>query len=210
MIYTFYKVFTGTSLSKKDIKTRWTICFFTLVLTIQFILSNLRQGQVDILVLAIAVLALKFCERKQDAAGGIALALSAVIKVLCAPLIAWFFFRQKFKVIFGVIAGTIVGLLLPALIVGFGRNWQYIQYWFENTVLHDDLRTHTVQLVNNASLQAVMYRFLVIRSLSNTVVRNMSSQFMPFQTPYFDDRKAHDRRLIWHSLALSDPIPKER
>ncbi len=117
-IYAFYEAMTGISLSQRDVRTRWTLCFFTLILSLDFVLNNLRNGQANILVLALSVLALKISGRKMDFAGGMILGISTVIKVLGVPLAAWLFFRRKAKIIAGVVCGVAAGLFLPALFLG--------------------------------------------------------------------------------------------
>lgn len=158
IIYAFYELITGESLSETNVKTRWTIIFFSLALSLDSILPHLKHGQTNILITALAILAIRVIERRKSAAGGVIFGIAAVIKIIVFPGIAWFFFQRKFKVVAGVLAGAFAGLLLPGFVVGWATNFRYIEYWVEKIVLHADLRNHFVPFMNNVSLQAVMYR----------------------------------------------------
>lgn len=52
---------------------------------------------------------------KKSVTGGVAIGLSIAIKVISLPLAVWFLARRNLRVTLGIIAGFLVGLLLPSL-----------------------------------------------------------------------------------------------
>ena len=85
--------------------------------------------------------------------------LSVAIKVLTYPFTLWFLLRKNVKAVLGILGGTVVGLLLPALIVGFSANWNYLMHWLGTIALAADVNNGKVPMSVNISLQAQLYRF---------------------------------------------------
>ncbi len=158
VISTFYRVMSGVRMKDLDIKTRWAICYFSLVPTVIFISDNPRHGQPDIFLLAIAVYGVSLFERGRQGEGGFVLGLGAVLKIFSGAVLPVYLVQKKLKILLGAAIGTFVGLMLPALFVGFERNIGYIRFWIENVVLHDDPRTNPVHFMANGSLQALIFR----------------------------------------------------
>ncbi|HVS27612.1 MAG TPA: glycosyltransferase family 87 protein [Burkholderiales bacterium] len=156
---TFYELISGTPFFEVPAKTRWVICFFSLLPTARFIFNHLSYGQSNIAMLALALLGLVYWKKEKPVAGGAAIGLSIAIKVISLPLAVWFLARRNLRVTLGIVAGLIIGLLLPALLLGFGKNLEFLDYWVRNIVLYDDLRNTKWPLHVNLSLQAQLYRF---------------------------------------------------
>ena len=59
----------------------------------------------------------------------------------------------------GIALGLLAGLLLPALLLGFGKNLEFLDYWVRHIVFYSDLRHIKTPMHVNLSLQAQLYRF---------------------------------------------------
>jgi hypothetical protein len=60
--------------------------------------------------------------------------------------------------VFGVLAGLLIGSLIPALVLGWNRNLGYISYWIYHVAAHRDPRNHAVPFHYNASFEATLFR----------------------------------------------------
>ena len=158
IVKVFYEGVAGTSFFELPTEERWTIAFFSVLPPSRFILHHLFYGQANILILAMAVFAVSRIHKGQPASAGFSLGLSVAIKIITFPLTLWFLLRRNGQALAGIILGGLAGLFLPALVFGFGRNADYLLYWFQNIALYD-IQNSKVPLYVNVSLQAQLYRF---------------------------------------------------
>ncbi len=156
---TFYELINGTSFFEIPAQTRWTVCSLALLPTARFIFNHLSFGQSDIVMLALAVLGLAYWARNRQVTGGVAIGFSIVTKVISLPLAIWFAAKGNVRVTMGIALGLLAGLLLPALLLGFGKNLEFLDYWVRHVVLYSDLRHIKTPMHVNLSLQAQLYRF---------------------------------------------------
>ena len=154
IVRAFYEAMTGSSLSALKFNERWMIVFFALLPPSRFILYHLFYGPANILMMALAVLGLKQLKAGKSLRGSLAVGLSSAIKVMTFPFAFWFLLKQNLKAVAGIVVGAAVGLLLPALVLGFGTNWKYLEFWFRNIASYPDVNTAKVPLFVNVSLQA--------------------------------------------------------
>jgi hypothetical protein len=159
VVSAFYEAMTGASLSALKFHERWTIVFFALLPPSRFILHHLFYGQANILIMAMTVVGLKQLNAQKSGRGALSIGLSVAIKVLTYPLTLWFLLKRNVKAVLGIVGGTAVGLLLPALVVGFGANWNYLVEWFRTIALSPGANNAKVPMYVNVSLQAQLYRF---------------------------------------------------
>jgi hypothetical protein len=156
---TFYELINGTSFFEIPAQTRWAVCSFALLPTARFIFNHLSFGQSNIVMLALAVLGLAYWARNRQVTGGVAIGFSIVTKVISLPLAIWFAAKGNVRVTMGIALGLLAGLLLPALLLGFGKNLEFLDYWVRHVVLYSDLRDIKTPMHVNLSLQALLYRF---------------------------------------------------
>jgi Glycosyltransferase family 87 len=159
VVRAFYEAMTGSSLSALKFHERWIIVFFALLPPSRFILHHLFYGQANILIMALTVAGLKQLNGQKPGWGAVSIGLSVALKVLTYPLTFWFLLKKNVKAALGILGGTIVGLLLPALIVGFTANWNYLVHWFRTVALSGGVNNDKVPMYVNVSLQAQLYRF---------------------------------------------------
>jgi hypothetical protein len=158
-IAAFYAGMTGQPFFSLPAKQRWVVFFFTLLLTARFIFFHLQGGQSDIFVLALAVLGLVLLSRKQQFRGGAAIGLSILLKITTLPFVFWFLARRSAKVLAGIVLGGLIGLVLPALVVGPKKDFYYHQQWFNQVFRNNAVVSSFSSGVGNLSLRAQLGRF---------------------------------------------------
>jgi hypothetical protein len=155
----FYAGMTGRPFFSLPAKTRWVVCFFTVLLTARFIFFHLQGGQSDIFVLALAVLGLVLVSRERQVLGGVAIGLSMILKITTLPFGFWFLARRNVKVLAGIILGGLVGVLLPALVVGPRKDFYYHREWIDKVFRSNAVVSNFSSGVGNLSLRALLGRF---------------------------------------------------
>ena len=156
----FYSGMMGRPFFSIPQKTRWIVCFFTVLLTTRFTLYHLQAGQSDIFVLALVVLGLVFLSRNQEFRSGIAIGLSIVIKIVTIPFVFWFLARRRPQVIAALVLGCLIGIGLPALVVGVEKDLYYHRQWLK-VVMANAPGTGNSSGVGNLSPRAQVDRFFL-------------------------------------------------
>lgn len=159
VVRAFYEAMTGSSLSALAFDERWTIVFFALLPPSRFILHHLFYGQANIVMMAVTVFGLKQIKAGKPLRGAITVGLSIAIKAMTYPFALWFLLTRKLRAVAGVVVGAVAGFLLPALVLGFNTNWNYLTWWFRNVALSPEVNSAKVPLYVNISIQAQLYRF---------------------------------------------------
>jgi hypothetical protein len=160
IVVAFFRTMTGRSFFSLPVKARWTIGFFTVLLTLRAILYHLDLGQANIMVMAVVVLGLRLLATGRPLSAGTAIGVAVVLKLIALPLTIPFVVQRRLRVVAGITCGALAGLLLPALLVGLERNLWYVSYWVTDVVLSTgDLRAAPYwPLSMNYSLAAQVYR----------------------------------------------------
>ncbi|QQS32491.1 MAG: DUF2029 domain-containing protein [Acidobacteriota bacterium] len=158
-VKTFYEAMTGHRFFDLTTVERWVMMGIPILLTLRYLLHNLSYGQVNILILAMLVLALKYGRREHGILQGIWAGLAGIVKVTAVPFMFWLFIKEGLKTKAGLFAGVLLGaVLIPSLVVGFGVNLDYVAYWLNNIVLSDSLTASHVPGSINTSVTAVLNR----------------------------------------------------
>jgi hypothetical protein len=157
----FYTGLTGQPFFSIPEKTRWVICFFATLLTARFIILHQRFGSANVFVLALAVLGLTLLTRKQGVRGGITLGLSMVLKLTTLPFGLWFLAKRNTRVLWGIVLGGLIGIALPAAVVGLSKDVSYHREWVEQVILFNGPGTGSWAGTGNVSLRAQADRFFL-------------------------------------------------
>lgn len=157
----FYGRLTGQPFFSLPARTRWVVCFFSTVLTARFTILHLRFGQSNIFVLALAVLGLTWLTKKQSVRAGIAIGLSMVVKLTTLPFVFWFLARRSGKVLMGIVLGGLIGVMVPALVVGLRRDVSYHREWVEKVAFAHAPGTGNWAGTGDISLRAQADRFFL-------------------------------------------------
>ena len=155
----FYAGMTEQSFYSIPARTRWIVFTLTLLLTARFIVFHLQGGQSNIFVLALAVLGLRLLSRKQDVRAGVAIGLSIILKITTAPFVFWFLARQRIKVLVGIGIGGLVGVILPAFVVGLKTDFYYHREWFNKVFRTNAVVSGLPSGIGNLSPRAQLGRF---------------------------------------------------
>lgn len=154
-----FEIVSGERFSALAVKARWAIAVFSLLLTGRFFLQHLDRGQTNILELALLVLGAKLiAQERRGALGGAIVGLSVALKVLTAPYTVWLALEKQAKALAGVAIGLAIGLLSPALLLGWRANAFLLSFWFRHFALNGDQRESTLGLGYNYSIQGVLFR----------------------------------------------------
>jgi hypothetical protein len=118
-------------ISPKDWPTKkrlWLIAL-TLVFSFRFILGVLDSGQVNLLMIALAVSGLYYFREKKTVLGALLLALSVMIKYMTFIFVPYLLVKRKFKEAVLVLAFIVLYGALPAAVVGVKTQTQYMKDW---------------------------------------------------------------------------------
>jgi alpha-1,2-mannosyltransferase len=135
------------------------------VIAISFrpLLSDITHGNLNILVGATVASAAWSWHRGHAIAAGFWLGLGTVLKVTPALGLVWFLRKRSPRGAIGMGLGVLFALVLPALIVGWSRNIEYMGHWWHQMVTPylgaerlDLLQTEHI----NQSMFGVLARYL--------------------------------------------------
>ncbi len=157
----FYEVITGMQFRALPVDSRWIMGIVPVLLTLRFILYHLDYGQANILVMAIMILGLRLIRSggANSFLGGAMAGGSIAIKLVTAPFAIWFLLERNVRVLVGLMLGIGLSLLLPASLLGFGKNWSYLRSWVQIVFPYPDLSRFPLNFSANVSLQAQLHRF---------------------------------------------------
>lgn len=154
-----FEIVSGARFSDLAVKARWAIATFSLLLTGRFFLQHLDRGQTNILELALLVLGVKLiAQERRGALGGAIIGLSVALKVLTAPYTVWLALEKQAKALAGAGIGLAIGLLSPALLLGWRANLSLLSFWFHHFVLDTSQQEFTLGLGYNYSIRGVVLR----------------------------------------------------
>lgn len=102
-------------------QSRWLL-LIAVFGSMRFLKSNLHLGQTTILLLLLALEALRREEKKQTMGAGFFLSLAINIKLLPAVFLPYWLYRGKFKPLFLTLTFCFVWWLLPTVWLGWERN----------------------------------------------------------------------------------------
>ncbi|HWL91979.1 MAG TPA: glycosyltransferase family 87 protein [Phycisphaerae bacterium] len=131
------------------------------VYSLRPIVSDITHGNLNVFMLVWLALAWALYVRRMDFAAGILLALAVATKLTPALAVVYFAWKREWR----VLAGTVVGLalfffLIPGLVLGFDKNWEYLRSWFDMLVAPFAIHGYAAHEPANQSLFGVAMRLL--------------------------------------------------
>jgi alpha-1,2-mannosyltransferase len=136
---------------------------FVIVISFRPLLSDITHGNLNILVGATVASAAWSWSRSKPLASGFWLGIGTVLKITPALGLIWYLRKRSIKGLTGMGIGILVGLILPALVVGWSRNLDYLGEWWQQMV-SPYLAAERLDLMQtehiNQSLFGVMARYL--------------------------------------------------
>jgi len=138
----------------------WAKCL-TVLLALRPIMSDLQHGNVNLFILFLVVAALMAYRRQRDVLSGIVLGLAIACKVTPALFLPYLVWKRSWKTLAGCAAGLVLFLwpgVVPALLMGWGRNEQHLMSWYDDMVRPFVLEGKVTSEHNNQSLPGLVAR----------------------------------------------------
>lgn len=137
------------------------------LLVAAFAIDNLILGQTNILIMLLVYWVFLEDSRGRQWRAGIPLGAAVAIKAFPAPLLVYFLYRLRLRVVLAAVASCAFFLLaLPAPVRGFDRNLRELRQWADRVAIPyvsrgqaGDWGQHAFDF-GNQSLSAVVHRYL--------------------------------------------------
>jgi hypothetical protein len=98
-------------------------------LTFPFIVNNFELLQINMILFALALWGLFLQANGREAAGGIALAAAAAMKVMAIAFLPYLLYRKRWRAAFWMAAASLVFFFSPALFLGWAKFWEGVALW---------------------------------------------------------------------------------
>ncbi len=142
--------------------------------TLKYYFMNVAQGQTDIIVAFLFVLFLISYIRNRETACGIIFALILQMKLLFVPMLVYFLFRRKIKLLVSTALAFAAFLFVPACALGLSGAFEMIKSWVN--ILTLSVPSQLLDYKNQSFVYAI-----VIQLMKNSTVKEM---FSPAQLAY--------------------------
>ena len=158
IIASLFRTIVGRAIADIEFKERLVITALALLPCADFLISNMRNGQSNVFVLALTVAALDLYRRESEFLSGMTIGVAGVIKIFSLPLAVWMFLQRRLSVMAGVVLGITIGLLLPAVILGWSKNLSLVSHWVTQILANRDIVQHYVPFEFNTSYEAILLK----------------------------------------------------
>lgn len=108
---------------------RYLILWGTFMMSMKFYLMTLSIGQCDTLIVLFFVLFLMAYARNQYIVCGIVFAMIIQFKLLFLPMLLYFLFTGKRRLVLSAALGSLALFLAPTVIIGFGKTATLLKDW---------------------------------------------------------------------------------
>jgi hypothetical protein len=98
-------------------------------LTLPFLVNNFELLQINMILFALALWGLYLQANGLEAAGGIAIAAAAAMKVMAIAFLPYFLYRKRWRAAFWMAAASLFFFFSPALFIGWAKFWKDIALW---------------------------------------------------------------------------------
>ncbi|MFQ5502042.1 MAG: glycosyltransferase family 87 protein [Phycisphaerae bacterium] len=133
----------------------------TAVFSFRPILSDLQHGNLNIFMMIWLALAWVLYVRGRDFSAGLLVALAIVTKLTPALVLVYFVYKRSWRVCLGAGVGIVcLFVIVPGLLLGFERNFEYLHTWFEMLVAPYAIHGYATKSITNQSLIGVAMRLL--------------------------------------------------
>lgn len=129
------------------------------LVALRFVWSDLGHGQANLVVIWLTLEGIVQAARGRELLGGALIATATLFKLTPAIVVAGYLVRGRRRVVLGALLGGLIGLLLPALVLGPLGNLDAL--WRFATVVTSWNDAQHGYVGNNASLTSALQRLLV-------------------------------------------------
>jgi Glycosyltransferase family 87 len=98
-------------------------------LALPFIINNFELLQINMILFSLALWGLYLQAKGREAAGGIAIAAAAAMKVMSIAFLPYLLYRKRWRAAFWMVAATLVFFFSPALFLGWPKFWSGVALW---------------------------------------------------------------------------------
>lgn len=98
-------------------------------LTLPFIVNNFELLQINMILFTLALWGLYLQANGREAAGAIALAAAAAMKVMAIAFLPYLLYRRRWRASIWMAAGSVAFFFSPALFLGWTKFWSGVLLW---------------------------------------------------------------------------------
>jgi hypothetical protein len=98
-------------------------------LALPYIINNFELLQINMILFALVLWGLLLQATARNAAGGIALAVAASLKVMAFAFLPYLLYRKRWRAAFWMASTSLILFLSPALRFGWGKFWRDVALW---------------------------------------------------------------------------------
>jgi hypothetical protein len=98
-------------------------------LTLPFLVNNFELLQINMILFALALWGLYLQANGREAAGGIAIAAAAAMKVMAIAFFPYLLYRKRWRAAFWMAAASLFFFFIPALFLGWMKFWSGVVLW---------------------------------------------------------------------------------
>ena len=129
---------------------------------VTLIISDIQHANTNGFVLGAIVLHLWLYRRGRDLSAGAALAVAVCLKMTPALFVLYWLYQRNWKLLRGALAtGLIVGVVVPAFLLGPGRWSELAGAWYDNLIRPGLIESKWYPVHVNQSLPGVASRYLL-------------------------------------------------
>lgn len=137
------------------------VLLMAMAYSVRPIVSDISHGNLNIFMMAWLAIAWGLYVRRFDFSAGLFLALAVVTKLTPALALVYFAYKRQWRVLIGSAVGLVLFfVVIPGLILGFEKNWDYLKSWFDMLVAPFALHGYAAYEPANQSLFGVLMRLL--------------------------------------------------
>ena len=98
-------------------------------LTLPFIINNFELLQINMILFSLALWGLYLQANGREAAGGIALAAAAAMKVMAIAFLPYLLYRKRWRASIWMAAASLIFFFSPVLFLGCAKFWSGVTLW---------------------------------------------------------------------------------
>lgn len=150
------------------------------VFVLRYALLVLDAGQVNLLMIALALGGVYFAESKREVPAGFLLGFSVMVKYVTFIFVPYWILRGKWRAAVSAVVSLFVYAWLPALFVGFGRAHRYLMDWLPH-ITRTSLDRGSWTDYKNQSL----YSWVIRLFMQDSPYKDFSFSLLPFQAALY-------------------------
>ncbi|GIX41018.1 MAG: hypothetical protein KatS3mg129_0751 [Leptospiraceae bacterium] len=164
-LYFLYQipVYMNLKISKRKIHLALIL---SLLVYFPFQIQNISNGNVGFIIIFLLSLSLYlFFKYKNkilyDFINGILIGIATIIKVLPGFITGLYFIRRRIIILIGMILGTIIGIFLPTLYLGWELNWDFFTTWYQFIIKNYQKYSVIRPYANNQTISGALCKLFI-------------------------------------------------